>query len=87
MPNQPSKPIQKAYGESIKARLRDESLDEQWIGSLHDAEWEVAIWRRDYNEQRHIHQLVQFSGPIRVSYLGPRRAGLNSLDFPLRNGN
>lgn len=49
---EPGKPNQNAYVESFNGRLRDECLNEHWFTSLLHAKAEIAIWMREYNEER-----------------------------------
>jgi transposase InsO family protein len=49
---QPGKPTQNGHVESFHGRLRDECLNVSWFWNLFDARKKVALWRRDYNEQR-----------------------------------
>ena len=49
---EPGKPNQNAYVESFNGRLRDECLNEHWFTSLAHAKTMIAIWTREYNEER-----------------------------------
>lgn len=49
---EPGKPNQNAYVESFNGRLRDECLNEHWFTSLAHAKAVIAIWTREYNEER-----------------------------------
>jgi transposase InsO family protein len=49
---EPGKPNQNAYVESFNGRLRDECLNEHWFTSLAHAQAVIAIWVREYNEER-----------------------------------
>ena len=49
---QPGKPTQNAHVESFHGRLREECLRISWFQNLFDARRKIALWRRDYNEQR-----------------------------------
>jgi transposase InsO family protein len=49
---EPGKPNQNAYVESFNGRLRDECLNEHWFTSLLHAKAIIAIWTREYNEER-----------------------------------
>ena len=49
---EPGKPNQNAYVESFNGRLRDECLNEHWFTSLLHAKAVIAIWMREYNEER-----------------------------------
>jgi putative transposase len=46
------KPVENAYAESFKGRLRDECLNTNWFISLKHARYVIEEWRRDYNEIR-----------------------------------
>lgn len=48
----PGKPIQNAFIESFKGRLRDELLNETLFPSLPQVRATVASWRADYNLNR-----------------------------------
>lgn len=48
----PGKPVQNAFIESFKGRLRDELLNETLFRSLPQARVVPASWRRDYNAER-----------------------------------
>jgi putative transposase len=49
---QPGKPTQNGRVESFNGRLREECLRISWFQNLFDARRKIALWRRDYNEQR-----------------------------------
>jgi len=49
---EPGKPNQNAYIESFNGRLRDECLNEHWFLNLDHARSILAIWQREYNEER-----------------------------------
>jgi putative transposase len=49
---EPGKPNQNAHVESFNGRLRDECLNEHWFTSLLHAKAGIAIWTREYNEER-----------------------------------
>jgi putative transposase len=49
---QPGKPIQNARVESFHGRLREECLNVSWFQNLFDARRKIAVWRKEYNEER-----------------------------------
>ena len=49
---QPGKPTQNARVESFNGRLRDECLNLSWFQNLFDARRKIAVWRKEYNEER-----------------------------------
>jgi putative transposase len=49
---EPGKPVQNAFIESFKSRLRDECLNEHVFLSLTEAREIIASWRHDYNFAR-----------------------------------
>ena len=49
---QPGRPTQNAHVESFHGRLREECLRVSWFQNLFDARRKIAIWRKDYNEER-----------------------------------
>ena len=49
---QPGKPTQNARVESFNGRLREECLAVSWFQNLFDARRKIAIWRKEYNEER-----------------------------------
>ena len=49
---QPGKPTQNAHVESFHGRLREECLAVSWFQNLFDARRKIAVWRKEYNEQR-----------------------------------
>lgn len=49
---EPGKPNQNAYIESFNSRFRDECLNEHWFFTLRHAQQIIAIWRKEYNEER-----------------------------------
>lgn len=48
----PGKPTENGIVESFNGRFRDECLNLHWFESISEAQWKVAQWRREYNEQR-----------------------------------
>ena len=48
----PGKPQQNGFIESFNGRMRDEVLNETLFRSLAHARAVLAVWRRDYNEER-----------------------------------
>jgi putative transposase len=49
---QPGKPTQNARVESFNGRLREECLNLSWFQNLFDARRKIAVWRKEYNEER-----------------------------------
>jgi putative transposase len=49
---QPGKPTQNARVESFHGRLREECLQVSWFQNLFDAKKKIAVWQKDYNEER-----------------------------------
>jgi putative transposase len=48
----PGRPVENGFIESFNGRLRDECLNVEWFGSLHEARERLAEWRDHYNLQR-----------------------------------
>ena len=46
------RPLENGFIESFNGRLRDECLNVEWFGSLHEAQKRLAQWRDHYNLQR-----------------------------------
>lgn len=44
--------MQNALVESFNSKMRDECLNEHWLGTLAEARQTIEAWRRDYNEVR-----------------------------------
>lgn len=49
---EPGKPVQNCYIESFNGKIRDECLNENWFGTVAEAETVIEIWRNDYNQCR-----------------------------------
>jgi len=49
---QPGRPMQNGHVESFNGRFRDECLNATWFHNLADAREKIAVWRREYNEER-----------------------------------
>lgn len=49
---QPGRPMQNGRIESFHGKLRDEFLNVNWFRNLFDARRKIALWRREYNEDR-----------------------------------
>jgi putative transposase len=49
---QPGKPTQNARVESFHGRLREECLRVSWFENLFDAKRKIALWQKEYNEER-----------------------------------
>jgi len=48
----PGRPVENGFIESFNGRLRDECLNIEWFGSLHNARERLTQWRTHYNLQR-----------------------------------
>ena len=48
----PGRPVENGFIESFNGRLRDECLNVEWFGSLHQARERLAKWRDHYNISR-----------------------------------
>ena len=48
----PGKPIENAFVESFNGKFRDECLSVHWFANLADAQLQIEVWRRDFNELR-----------------------------------
>lgn len=48
----PGRPVENGFIESFNGRLRDECLNVEWFGSLHQARERLVQWRDHYNLQR-----------------------------------
>jgi len=49
---EPGKPVQNAYIESFNGKFRDECLNQHWFLNIEQAQKEIELWRKDYNENR-----------------------------------
>jgi putative transposase len=49
---QPGRPMQNGRVESFNGRMREECLNVSWFGNLFEAREKIAVWRREYNEER-----------------------------------
>src|SRR5580704_5163150 len=49
---QPGRPMQNGRVESFNGRMREECLNVSWFGNLFEARERIAVWRREYNEER-----------------------------------
>ena len=58
----PGKPTENAFVESFNGRFRDECLNENVFGSLHEARDIIEKWRLDYNSARP-HQSLGYLAP------------------------
>ncbi|TVS21152.1 MAG: IS3 family transposase [Planctomycetaceae bacterium] len=77
---QPGKPTQNAFIESFNGRFRDECLNEHWFTSLAHARAEVALWRRDYNEDRP-HSALGYLTP--AEFAAGKRHNPSTAESPL----
>jgi putative transposase len=59
---EPGKPWQNGFAESFHSRLRDEFLDGEVFLSVREAQTRLAVWRRDYNEER-LHSSLKYVTP------------------------
>jgi len=59
----PGRPWQNGYGESFHSRLRDECLNAELFASLAEARVIIALWRREYNEERP-HSSLGYRTPV-----------------------
>ena len=48
----PGRPVENAFIESFKGRLRDECLNVHQFTSIEDARTKIEAWRLDYNQRR-----------------------------------
>ena len=44
--------MQNGHVESFNGRMREECLNVSWIGNLFEAREKIAVWRKEYNEER-----------------------------------
>lgn len=79
---QPGKPTQNAFIESFNGKFRDECLNEHWFTSLAHARAQIAVWRRDYNEQRP-HSTLGYQPPAEFAALW--RQAPSTGERPLEN--
>ena len=49
---EPGKPTQNGRLESFNGHLREECLNVSWFENLFDARRKLAVWRKEYNEER-----------------------------------
>ena len=49
---QPGKPAQNGRLESFNGKLREECLRVNWFQNLFDARRKIAVWQKEYNEER-----------------------------------
>jgi len=68
----PCRPVENGFIESFYGRLRDECLNVEWFGSLHQARERLAEWRDHYNLRRpHSALDDQSPGSFASSYKSP----------------
>jgi putative transposase len=60
---QPGKPQQNGYVESFHGKLRDECLNVSWFENLWDARRKVAVWQKEFNEERP-HSSLGYQTPV-----------------------
>ncbi len=84
---QPGKPSQNGHIESFNGRFRDECLNANWFTSLHDARCKIAVWRKDYNEERP-HSALAYLTPSEAAAIvrtgGISKSGFASLPFAVQ---
>ena len=44
--------MQNGHVESFNGRMREECLNVSWFGNLFEAREKIAVWRKEYNEER-----------------------------------
>jgi putative transposase len=49
---EPGKPVQNAVIESFNGKMREESLNQEWLCGLDEARAGIERWREDYNQCR-----------------------------------
>jgi putative transposase len=81
---QPGKPTQNARVESFHGRLREECLRVSWFYNLFDARKKIALWRREYNEQRP-HSRLKYLTPAEFAAQASRGKDADSVS--LKNDN
>jgi putative transposase len=59
---QPGKPTQNGRIESFHGRLREECLRVSWFQNLFDAQRKIALWQKEYNEERP-HSSLRYQTP------------------------
>jgi len=87
---QPGRPMQNGRVESFNGRMREECLNVSWFGNLFEARERIAVWRREYNEERP-HSSLGYRTPEEFAReIGGERAVEKTLSgkvkttFPLR---
>ncbi len=60
---EPGSPWQNPYGESFNGRLRDECLTLEWFRNVAEAKVVIAMWRREYNQDRP-HSSLGYQTPL-----------------------
>ena len=58
----PGSPMQNGYAESFNGRMRDELLNEILFMSLDHARIAIAVWAKDYNQERP-HSTLSYDTP------------------------
>jgi putative transposase len=71
---QPGKPTQNAHVESFNGKLREECLNLSWFQNLFDARRKIAVWRREYNEERP-HSSLDYRTPQEFAALASKNQG------------
>ena len=75
---EPGRPMQNVYIESFNGKSRDECLNEQWFGTLHQARTGTNIWRQDYYVVRPRSSLSRIP-PARSAELHPHQPPRTSI--------
>lgn len=60
---QPGKPTQNAFVESLNGKFRNECLNQHWFRTLHEARYEIEMWREHYNHVRP-HSSLNYRSPV-----------------------
>jgi putative transposase len=81
---QPGKPTQNARVESFHGRLREECLQVSWFQNLFDAKRKIAVWQKDYNEDRP-HSSLGYRTP--KEFAAAQAAGFYTAERGARDSN
>src|SRR5713226_933923 len=81
---QPGKPTQNARIESFHGRLREECLQVSWFQNLFDAKSKIAVWQKDYNEERP-HSSLGYRTP--KEFAAAQAAGFHTAERGARDSN
>ncbi|MDE2126052.1 MAG: transposase [Armatimonadetes bacterium] len=80
----PGSPWQNGFIESFNSQLRAECLDVELFHNLEDAEIELAVYRRWYNEERP-HSSIGHVAPATARAVWKRRSGYSVPPFRKRS--